>query len=310
MSRGVNQKEAFMKNNFKVILMFSLIFPLLFLTGCSQYDNNGGFPSLFGPMRYADPGYVSGNFSSNILIWAKEEGNGYSTEISSACINIDPTSTNLVDYTSEPNYTYNTNDNGGYVNFYFISAGRHMLKATHPDYEDITEIINVPGDGMQHEYTIIMRSKASSNPDQPIDPDMHEVNNTFYTATNIDAAMVWAWGEVEINTQSYNFNLNANFHDTADEDWYKMSVTYQNNYFYNYIYVTLKNIPSSSNYDVEIYDNNQYKLSGSYTAGNAEEQTYYYGYNINYNGYLYIRVFRINGDPTSSEYRLHIEGIR
>ena len=167
---------------------------------------------------------------------------------------------------------------------------------------------------MKHKRDI--HGKTSSNPDQSIDPDAYETgdgwtdNDTFGSARNINDLGVNSYGEVDNGTYSKNYTLNGNFHDTADEDWYKMSVTYQNNYFYNYIYVTLKNIPSSSNYDVEIYDNNQYKLSGSYTAGNAEEQTYYYGYNINYNGYLYIRVFRINGDPTSSEYRLHIEGIR
>jgi hypothetical protein len=127
-----------------------------------------------------------------------------------------------------------------------------------------------------HNYQLVINSV-----DCP--PDSYEPNDGKSVATSITAG----------NT------INATLNVDTDEDWYVLntSKTGKTN-------ITLKNIPSSCDYDLELYkDGSDTPIGGSYSSLNHDEKI---AMMINTPGKYYVRVYHFTGSNPSAEYALNV----
>lgn len=119
--------------------------------------------------------------------------------------------------------------------------------------------------------------------------DQYEPNNTVTEAN----------GKPALN---FNQDYNATIHVNSDVDWYRIEVPSGG----GRVTVTLQNIPSGKNYNVELYDgHSDYNFEkGSYNTGNTNES---FTHDVE-QGRYYVRVFPYNSsysDPINS-YKLRI----
>lgn len=111
--------------------------------------------------------------------------------------------------------------------------------------------------------------------------DQYEVNDTTAKATPISSSGTYY----------------ANIHDSKDVDYYKLTLSSGGR-----VSISLANIPSGTNYDLELYNSSNSKLAGSNNTGTTNE-------NISQalqSGTYYIKVFSAYGSSYTSNYKLSI----
>jgi len=111
-------------------------------------------------------------------------------------------------------------------------------------------------------------------------PDQNEPNNSFSAATTI----------------GNNSTINANIHNSSDQDYYKFTLTSRSNFT-----LSLSNIPSGTDYDVQLYNSSQTVIASSTNGGNSSE---YISATLEAGTY-FIRVYPYTG-YSNSNYRLQI----
>lgn len=109
--------------------------------------------------------------------------------------------------------------------------------------------------------------------------DQYEINDTPANATAI----------------SVGSTCNATIHKESDVDYYKLT-----NYPGGVLTINLSNIPSGTNYNLELYNSSNTRVEYSLNSGTTDEV-------INYNanaGTYYIKVFSASGANSKSSYKL------
>ncbi len=109
--------------------------------------------------------------------------------------------------------------------------------------------------------------------------DQYEINDTTSKATTISLGNIY----------------NATIHNTGDVDYYKLA-----NYPGGVLIINLTNIPSGTNYDLELYNSSNTKVAYSLNSGTADE-TITYSASA---GTYYIKVFSASGANSQSSYKL------
>ncbi len=122
-------------------------------------------------------------------------------------------------------------------------------------------------------YTLYINSPGATQ-------DMYEPNNSMTNATTI----------------SNNRVLDANIHNTSDVDWYKFDLEYTSN-----VTINLTNIPTTCDYDIELYDSSNQRINSSTNGGNSSESMS----NVLKPGTYYIKIFSYSGS-SNNNYRLSV----
>lgn len=153
------------------------------------------------------------------------------------------------------------------------SINENFQMAVYSDKVYYIEVFSAHGYNNSQNYCV----KAVNSPIT----DQYEINDTSAKATAI----------------SLGGTYNATIHKTNDVDYYKLT-----NYPGGVLTINLTNIPSGTNYNLELYNSSNSRVAYSLNSGTTNEV-------INYSanaGTYYIKVFSANGASSKSSYKLTV----